>query len=148
MKEIDIIKRLYDLRNDELYEDEDYEFIAFVKSFLEDKNISTERGNIMNIVCVVPSLDLKESNIYLKLKKILGDSLIKDITHRKLTMESETVKINFVTCNWHTQQISGVLIDIAIIADKNITKEWSDFLKMKTDINNGIILTLKERNAS
>ena len=43
MKEIDIIKRLYDLRNDELYEDEDYEFIAFVKSFLEDKNISTDK---------------------------------------------------------------------------------------------------------
>ena len=93
----------------------------------------------MNILCLVESLEVEHNNLYLKLKQLLGDSLKKDLTVRKVSIHSEDINITFANINWHTQQIGGMLIDIAII-DCEPTEEWEEFLKYKVLANNGLML--------
>ncbi len=97
---------------------------------------------LTNIVCIVPSLDIRYNDLYLKLKALIGDTLIQDVTIRTCRMRSKTAQIIFTSCKQGTCQISGIYIDIAIIADPDITDEWKEFLKIKTHAHNGILLSV------
>jgi len=99
---------------------------------------------MINIICVVPSLFVINNNLYLKLKSILGDTLERDIKMRTMRMESKTTMIAFVSCKQTIQAVGGVDIDIAIIADPNITIEWLEFLKNKVRVHNGILMWCNE----
>lgn len=94
---------------------------------------------MLNIICIVPSLEIQDNNLYVKLKELVGDTLIKDVSIRTCRMQTKTAQIVFVSCKQDTCQVSGLQIDIAIIADPNITQEWEEFLKIKT-AHNGILL--------
>ena len=100
-------------------------------------------NHTINVICIVPSLDIKDNNLYFKLRSLLGDSLIKDVNIRTSRMISKTAQVIFTSCQQETCQFSGIKIDMAIIADTNITDEWLNFLKYKISVFNGILLRIE-----
>lgn len=96
----------------------------------------------MNIICMVPSLNLKHSAVYVRLRQLLGDSITRDITPRSTIVKFKEGQVIFAVKEQDVEQYSAICLDYAIIADKDISEEWMLFLKSKLICNNGLMLKL------